>query len=94
MGRDALLAQRAAGVPRSTIGLRIADDSKAIPRPGCPVLMDGEEVGVVTSGTFSPSLSVGIALARVQTRAADRDELAIRVRGRDARAVRVKKSFV
>ena len=95
VGRDALLAQRAAGIPRATLGLKILGDGKTIPRHGCPVLdEDGQEVGVVTSGTISPTLSVGIALARVQSRAAEKDELSIRVRGRDARAVRVKKSFV
>jgi aminomethyltransferase len=94
VGRDALLAQKAAGVPRSTIGLRIEDDGKIIPRPHCPVLADGEEVGMVTSGTISPMLSVGIALVRVPREAAEKGELSIRVRGRDARCVRVKKSFV
>jgi len=94
VGRDALLAQRAAGVPRATIGLKVVGDGKVIPRPGCAVLDGDAEVGVVTSGTISPMLSAGIALARVDRESAGHEELTIRVRGRDARAVRVRKSFV
>jgi aminomethyltransferase len=94
VGRDALLAQQARGVPRAAVGLRVVEDGRVIPRPGCPVLEGGEPVGVVTSGTFSPSLSAGIALARVERAAADRDRFEIRVRDRDAKAVRVRKSFV
>ena len=94
VGRDALLAQRAAGLTRATVGLRIEEEGRIIPRPGCPVLDGDDQVGVVTSGTFSPVLEVGIALARVEKRVAERAELKIRVRDRDARAVRVKKSFV
>ncbi len=94
VGRDALAAQKSAGVPRSTIGLRVTDEGRIIPRHGCPVRSAGREVGVVTSGTFSPSLEVGIALARVEREAADDAELVIGVRDRDAHTVRVKKSFV
>ena len=94
VGRDALVAQRAAGVPRATIGLKVLDDGKIIPRPHCPVYLDGEEVGTVTSGTISPMLSVGIALARLSRSAAETGDLSIRVRGREARCARVKKSFV
>ena len=94
VGRDALLAQKSAGVPRATIGLRVTDEGRIIPRHGCPVVAGGREVGTVTSGTFSPTLEIGIALVRVERPAAERDDLAIRVRDRDARTARVKKSFV
>ena len=46
-------------------------DDKAIPRHGQAVLARGGEVGVVTSGTLSPSLKVGIALASVDRAVAD-----------------------
>jgi aminomethyltransferase len=94
VGREALLAQKAAGVPFCTVGLKIAEEGRIIPRHGCPVVAGGREVGVVTSGTFSPSLEVGIALCRVERRAAESPELLIRVRGKDARTVRAKKTFV
>jgi aminomethyltransferase len=63
-GRDALLAQRAAGLTRVRAGLRLAD-GKRVPRAGCPVRAEGREAGVVTSGTFSPTLEAPIALALV-----------------------------
>lgn len=41
--------------------------AKGIPRPGHPILnAQGEEIGQVTSGTHSPTLERGIALARVE----------------------------
>jgi aminomethyltransferase len=94
VGRDALLAQKQAGVPRTTLGLRVTEPGRHIPRAHCPVLADGEVVGEVTSGTFSPSLEEGIALALVDRKALEAKELAVRIRNRDARAVRVKKTFV
>lgn len=94
VGREALLAQRAAGLARATVGLKVAEAGRIIPRPGCTVLDGDEPVGVVTSGTFSPTLETGIAMARVTRAAAERPELVIRVRDKDARAVRVRKSFV
>lgn len=95
LGRDALVAQKKAGIPRSTLGLRVTEpEGRIIPRHGCEVVAHGAVVGEVTSGTFSPSLEAGIALARVAREAADDKDLAIRVRGKDARTIRVAKSFV
>jgi aminomethyltransferase len=94
LGRDALVKQKKEGVPRSSIGLRVEEPGRHIPRAGCPVVADGRIVGRVTSGTFSPTLEAGIALASVERSAADREELAVRIRERDARAVRVRKTFV
>jgi aminomethyltransferase len=42
-----------------------------IPRPGNPILVDGEERGVVTSGSFSPCLEIGIGMGYVPVDAAD-----------------------
>jgi aminomethyltransferase len=94
LGRDALAQQKAAGVPRVTVGLRVDGDDRAIPRPGCEVISAGNVVGQVTSGTFSPSLEKGIALARVARSAAESGPLELRVRGKDVSTVRVSKSFV
>ncbi|MCU4184701.1 glycine cleavage system aminomethyltransferase GcvT [Acidiferrimicrobium sp. IK] len=60
-GRDALDAERAAGVPRHLIGL--STDGRQPPRTGTPVLVEGRPVAEVTSGNFSPVLGHGIALA-------------------------------
>jgi aminomethyltransferase len=66
-GRDALLAERREGPRRRLTGLLAA--GRGVPRPGMTVLADGAPVGVTTSGTFSPTLRVGIALALLDTSA-------------------------
>ena len=60
-GRDALAAEREAGVRRRLVGLAV--DGRRPPRAEQAVLADGAEVGIVTSGNFSPELGHGIALA-------------------------------
>jgi aminomethyltransferase len=63
-GRDALTAERAAGPARLLVGL--SAEGRGIPRPHMDVMdADGDVVGEVTSGTFSPTLRRGIALALV-----------------------------
>ena len=83
-GADALRAMREAGAPRALVGLKSA--GRGIPRHGMAVvtLDDGaRETGVVTSGTFSPTLRCGIALALVATPApAPGDQVGVRVRDR------------
>src|SRR5881398_4141531 len=63
IGREALEAQRTRDDYSRLVGVRI--DDRGIPRPGHRVLSRGVDVGHVTSGTMSPSLRVGIALASV-----------------------------
>jgi glycine cleavage system T protein (aminomethyltransferase) len=60
-GREALDAERIAGVKRTLMG--IATDGRRPPRADCGVFVDDQPVGVVTSGNFSPVLGHGIALA-------------------------------
>ena len=57
-GRDALLAEKAAGPRRLLRGLRMV--GRGVLRPGLTVLAGDTPVGVTTSGTFSPTLQVGI----------------------------------
>jgi aminomethyltransferase len=85
-GRDALVAEREAGPARRTVGLISLE--RGIPRPHMAVTsVDGEPLGEVTSGTFSPTLKVGIALALLSTSAglAEGDEVLVDVRGRASR---------
>ena len=91
-GRDALLAEKAAGAPRLLRGLLALD--RGIPRDGCSVSTDGGQVGVTTSGTFSPSLKQGIALALLDRSVAEDDEVTVDVRGRALRCRVVKPPFV
>jgi aminomethyltransferase len=94
-GRTALLAEREAGPRRALWGLESLD--RGIPRPGMAVRSDvGDEVGLVTSGTFSPTRRVGIGLALLATAAGvgEGDEVSVDVRGRPARMRVVKPPFV
>ena len=62
------------------IGLQV--EGKRVPRQGCPVLHDGEIVGEVTSGTFSPTFERPIAMAYVRpTSQAVGTRLAVDIRG-------------
>jgi aminomethyltransferase len=54
IGRNALLAQQAAGVPRRLVGFEVTD--RGIARQGHEVFVGSRRVGAVTSGTFSPTL--------------------------------------
>lgn len=93
VGREALRAQKDRGDYRRLLGLRLAD--RGVPRSGCRVLADDREVGVVTSGTMSPSLRVGIALASLDPSAASPGtEVVIVIRGERKRAVVVKPPFL
>ena len=82
-GSDALRAEKESGPRRILRGLQSTD--RGIPRAGMDVKnSDGEVIGVVTSGTFSPSLKKGIALALVEPSYAVGDSLTVDVRGRDS----------
>jgi aminomethyltransferase len=93
-GHEALRAERAAGPPRRLWGLLAT--GRGIPRPHMPVLCGDTEVGEVTSGTFSPTRQIGIALALLDTAAGlDVDaEVAVDVRGRRLPMRVVKPPFV
>jgi aminomethyltransferase len=94
-GRDALIAQKTDGPARQSFGLRALE--RGIPRQHMHVLDgSGGVIGEVTSGTFSPTLKEGIALALIDSHAgiAPGDEVLIDVRGRQARYVVTQPPFV
>ena len=92
VGRDALLRQKAAGLPRKLVGFALSDPG--IARHGHDVVRDGAKVGVVTSGTRSPSLRTSIGLAYVPPAlAAEGSTFAVDIRGRPAAARVVKTPF-
>ncbi len=91
-GRDALAAEREAGIARRLRALVVA--GRRPPRADQAVLVDGEPTGVVTSGNFSPILGQGIALAFVPPSVAIGEEVAIDVRGAAVPATVVKPPFV
>ena len=89
IGRAALEAQKAAGVPRQLVGLVM--DEKGVLRHGQKVLAAGGE-GEILSGTFSPTLGKAIALARVP--AGDPGQVTVDIRGRQVPVRLVKFPFV
>ncbi len=87
VGSEPIAAQRAAGSAQKLVPFTI--EGAGIPRPGNGILADGEAVGEVTSGSFSPSLEVGIGMGYVPADLAETGvDLEIDVRGRQ-RAARV-----
>jgi len=92
-GRDALLAEKGAGPRRVLWGLQAID--RGVPRADLDVVDDGGQVvGRTTSGTFSPTLKQGIALALLPPGVGADDELGVDVRGRRLRCRVVKPPFV
>jgi len=93
LGSDVLTAQKAGAAKRKSMALKSLD--RGIPRAGMVVKnAAGVVVGEVTSGTFSPTLKHGIALALLSTDTAVGDQLTIDVRGRDSQCEVVKLPFV
>ncbi len=87
LGAEAVARARAEGTAERLVPFLI--EGAGIPRDGNPVLSGGERVGIVTSGTYSPSLEVGAGMAYVRAELAEPGtELEIDVR-RKHRAARV-----
>ncbi len=81
VGSEAVARARAAGTLEKLVAFEI--EGQGIPRAGNPVIHDDEPVGVVTSGTFAPSLEVGAGMAYVRSELAETGtEIEIDVRGK------------
>jgi glycine cleavage system T protein (aminomethyltransferase) len=93
IGREALARQKAEGVSRRLVGLRMDDGPP--PRHGYPVWYEGRRVGAVTSGTKSPTLGRGIALAMLERTVSEiGNRLAVEIRSRQHPAEVVPLPFV
>jgi aminomethyltransferase len=81
VGSDAIAAVRAEGPAEKLIAFAI--EGRGIPRAGNSILAGGEPSGTVTSGTFSPSLGIGIGMGYVRAALAEAGRhVEIDVRGR------------
>jgi aminomethyltransferase len=89
IGRKALEAQKAGGVPRTLVGLVL--DEKGVLRHGQKVLTDRGE-GEILSGSFAPTLNKAVAFARIPAGASG--ELRVDIRGREVPVRQVKFPFV
>ena len=76
IGRSALQAQRESGITEKLVGLVL--EERGVLRAGQPVRIDKQITGMITSGSFSPTLGKAIALARVPMHTGDRGEVEIR----------------
>jgi aminomethyltransferase len=63
-GKDVLVKQKAEGLKRKLVGFQL--DGRRVPRHGMKIVSGGREVGIVTSGTFSPSLERPIGMGYVE----------------------------
>ncbi|RRR42349.1 glycine cleavage system aminomethyltransferase GcvT [Mycolicibacter terrae] len=93
-GREALQAEKAAGPARLLRGLRAT--GRGVLRAELAVLDGDRQVGITTSGTFSPTLKAGIALALIDADAGidDGAQLTVDVRGRPVECEVVQPPFV
>ena len=87
IGKENLALKR----KRKRIGLIVTD--RGIARDGAIVFANGKEVGVVTSGTSSPTLQKSIAMALVEADVSDDATFEIEVRGKKLQAQKVKLPF-
>lgn len=92
IGKDALVAQKAAGVERKLVGFELIDPG--IPRAHYGILKDGQRVGEVTSGTLGPSVKKAIGIGYVPSALSPEGSLIqVDIRGRAASARVVKTPF-
>jgi aminomethyltransferase len=90
-GRAILAAQKVEGVKKKLVAFKMRDKS-APPRPRYPIWVNGAQAGVVTSGTQSPSLNLGIGLGYVPAESARPGTIIeIEIRGRRCAAIVVSK---
>ena len=92
IGKEALARQKAEGVTKKVVGIELHD--KAIPRNGYPVEVNGEEIGVVTTGYHGLSVDKSICMALIDARYAALDTpVEIRIRKKNFPGTVVKKKF-
>ena len=93
INRPMLEKQKAEGVTRKLVGFEMVD--RGIPRHGYELVnSDGEKIGIVTSGTMSPTRKIGIGMGYVKPEYSKAGtEICIDVRGRKMKAVVVKPPF-
>jgi len=84
VGKRALERQMKEGIRKERIGLRMLE--QGVPRTGYPIFRGDEEIGRITSGTFSPLLRIGIAMGYVKPGVRKGEALEVEIREKRCRA--------
>lgn len=92
VGEPAYLEAKDAGPTRRLLGVRAT--GRGIPRPGCRVSRDGQEVGALTSGGFSPTLRTGIGMGYLESGVGEGDSVVVDVRGKSVPGEVVRPPFL
>lgn len=92
--KNLLLAQKEKGLSRKLVGFEMID--RGIPRHGYPIVdANGNKIGIVTSGTQSPTLNKAIGMGYVKTEFAKADtEIFVQIRDKNIKAVVIKIPFL
>lgn len=92
IGKNKLIEIKKMGLPRKLIGFKMID--RGIPRQDYKIVADGNEIGIVTSGTMSPSLGIAIGIGFVpREMAAIGNKISIDIRGEARKAEIVETPF-
>ncbi|MDV3350311.1 glycine cleavage system aminomethyltransferase GcvT [Leptolyngbyaceae cyanobacterium CCMR0082] len=92
IGRDSLAQQKADGITRRLVGLQL--EGRNIARHNYPIIQDDKQIGIVTSGTLSPTLGYPVALAYVPIELAKVGTVInVQIRQKTVPATVVKKPF-
>lgn len=92
IGKEALLKQKTEGLKRKIVGFEMIE--RGIPRHGYEVAVNGEKIGFVTTGYFSPTLQKSIGLALIDAKYADLGlKIDIMIRNKQVKAEIINKVF-
>lgn len=92
IGKEALARQKSEGLQRRIVGFEMID--RGIPRNNYEVYKEGEKIGYVTTGSFSPTLKKNIGLALIDSAySKEGTEIEILIRNKNSKAKVIKKPF-
>ncbi|MDQ8184498.1 glycine cleavage system aminomethyltransferase GcvT [Pelagicoccus sp. SDUM812002] len=92
IGKAAILSKKQNGPEKKIVFFKTG--GRRIARPGTDIVISGQKVGTVVSGTFSPILNEAIGAALVDASAAKSDELAVELRGKSYPVARTRPPFL
>ena len=91
-GKNALILQNQQGIHQKLVAIKL--DEKAIPRKGYPIMLNDKLLGQITSGSWSPTLNQGIALAYLPVEAGkEGTKVLVKIRDKLHPATVIKKPF-